>query len=365
MKPPSVPVANGGPLVIASEETPEPVKVELLHSAVEAFRNREITYREILEDLPVAIYTTDTEGRITYYNRACFELAGRRPELGADKWSVAWKLYTEAGVPLAHDRSPTAVALREQRPVRDTELVGERPDGSRYRFTAHPTPLFSPSGDCIGAVDMLLDVTEERLAQERALLLAREVDHRSTNLLTVVQSLVRLTKEDSIDAFRATIENRITALALANRLVADARWQNVTLHSLIEVELGAFSGRKIEVSGEPIELSPQSAQSLGMLIHELCTNAVKYGALAFDTGRVRLGWAVDDNGVFMLKWEESGARGVAAPVRKNIGNAVILGAVRQLRGEIFREWEPDGLRCTFLCNAEALSSRGPSRNPSS
>lgn len=342
--------------MIASEEPFEPTKVELLHGAVEAFRKREVTYREILEDLPVAIYTTDAEGRITYYNRACVELTGRRPELGDEKWCIAWKLYTQGGVPLAHEDSPTATALKEQRPIRGVELVGERPDGSRYRFMAYPTPLFGASGDCIGAVDMLLDVTEERQAQERALLLAREVDHRSTNLLTVVQSLVRLTKEDTIEAYRATIENRITALALANRLVADARWQNVTLRSLVDVELGAFAGRKIEIVGNAIELSPQSAQSLGMLIHELCTNAVKYGALAVDSGRVRLSWAIDDSGVFMLKWDEHGVRAVTPPVRKNIGNAVILGAVRQLHGEIFREWESDGLRCTFLCAAKRLSA---------
>lgn len=347
--------------MIAPDEPAEPNKVELLHAAVEAFRKREITYREILEDLPVAIYTTDTEGRITYHNRASVELAGRRPELGSDQWCIAWKLYTESGVPLAHDQCPTAIALREQRAIRGVELIGERPDGSRFRFMPYPAPLFSESGECVGAVDMLLDVTEERLAQDRALLLAREVDHRSTNLLTIVQSLVRLTKEDSVDAYRATIENRITALALANRLVAEARWKNVTLASLVDVELGAFAGRKIEVGGEPIELSPQSAQSLGMLIHELCTNAVKYGALAVDTGYVRLTWAVDDSDVFMLKWEEHGARDVVPPVRKNIGNAVIVGAVRQLHGEIFRDWESDGLRCTFLCNAANLALPVPGK----
>jgi two-component sensor histidine kinase len=241
------------------------------------------------------------------------------------------------------------------------ELIGERPDGSRYRFMPYPTPLYSESGDCVGAVDMLLDVTEERRAQDRAMLLAREVDHRSTNLLTIVQSLVRLTREDSVEDYRATIENRITALALANRLVAEARWKDVTLSSLAEVELRAFAGRKIEVVGDPIALSPQSAQSLGMLIHELCTNAVKYGALAVESGHVRLTWAVDDSGAFMMKWEEHGARGVGPPVRKNIGNAVILGAVRQLQGEIFRDWESDGLRCTFLCSAENLSSPVPGK----
>lgn len=348
---------------MASREPSDPTRVEVLHGAVEEFRKREITYREIIEDLPVAIYTTDSEGRITYYNRACVALSGRQPELGEDKWCIAWKLFDQDGIPVPHERCPAAIALREQRPARGFELTGERPDGSRYRFIAHPTPLFGPSGDCIGLVDMMLDVTEERLAQERAFLLAREVDHRSTNLLTVVQSLVHLTREETLEAYRTTVENRLTALAAANRLVSAARWENVTLRSLVEVEIGAFTGRKIDVIGEAIGLGPQSAQSLGMLIHELCTNAVKYGALSVDDGRIRISWAVDDNGVFMLKWEEYGARGIAPPVRKNIGNAVILGAVRQLHGEIFREWKEDGLRCTFLCSAARLTRRSKAAEP--
>ena len=340
---------------MASENPSEPPpNVEILHIAVEAFRKREITYREILEDLPAAIYTTDGEGRITYFNQACVDLSGRRPALGHDRWCVSWKLFTVAGDPLPHAECPTAIAIRDQQAVRGIEVLIERPDGSRGNLMAYATPIFDAAGDSQGAVTMLVDVTEQKLAQDRAMLLAREVDHRSTNLLTLVQSLVRLTKEDSLEAYRETIESRLTALAQANRLVAEARWTNVTLRSLIEVELGAFSERQIKVRGDQIELSPQSAQYLGMLIHELCTNAVKYGALSLESGRVSLDWAVDDNGILMLQWQEEGGPQVTEPVRKNIGNAVIIGAVRQLKGEIFRDWHNDGLRCTFLCNVDRL-----------
>lgn len=339
---------------MASEKPAKDGQVEVLHGAVEAFRQREITYRDILEDLPTAIYTVDDEGRITYCNRACTELSGRQPVLGEDRWCVAAKLYAPDGLPLPHSESATAIAVREKRPVRGLELVGEQPDGTRFTFLSHAMPILGVGGECVGAVDMMLDITEQKLTQERTLLLAREADHRSTNLLTVVQSLVRLTKSDSRDAYREALESRITALARANRLVADARWKNVTLRSLAEVELAAFSERQISISGDTIELSPQSAQALGMLVHELCTNAVKYGALSVETGTVSLSWAADDQGVLMLQWQEHGAPALQKPVRNSIGNAVILGAVRQLRGEIFREWHQDGLRCTFLCNIARL-----------
>lgn len=338
---------------MAYEQPFESGKVEVLHAAVEAFRKREITYRDILEDLPVAIYTTDIDGLLTYYNRECVTLSGRQPVLGDDRWCVAWKLYTPTGESLAHSESPTAIALHDCRPVRGVEIMVERPDGSRLNCLPFPTPIFDPAGDCIGAVTMLVDITEQKLANERAILLAREVDHRSTNLLTVVQSLVRLTNADSLDSYREALEGRLAALGHANRLLAETRWKDVSLRSLVDVELGAFAAQ-VEVSGEPLELSPQSAQYLGMLVHELCTNAVKYGALSVETGSVSLNWAIDDNGILMLEWQERGGPPVAEPSHKNTGNAVILGVARQLKGEVFRDWRPEGLRCTLLCSAERL-----------
>ena len=111
---------------MVSEQPSGSAKVEVLHAAVEAFRKREITYRDILEDLPVAIYTTDIDGLITYFNRECVALSGRQPVLGDDRWCVAWKLFTPSGEALAHSESPTAQALRDCRPVRGVEVMVER-----------------------------------------------------------------------------------------------------------------------------------------------------------------------------------------------------------------------------------------------
>jgi PAS domain S-box-containing protein len=133
-------------------------------------------HRAILEALPAAIYTTDAEGRITFYNEAAVELSGRRPELGSDRWCVTWRLFRPDGTPLPHDACPMAIALKENRPIRGVEAIAERPDGSRVHFMPYPTPLHDRSGKLIGAVNLLIDVTEQRRAEADAARLAAIVD---------------------------------------------------------------------------------------------------------------------------------------------------------------------------------------------
>lgn len=119
-------------------------------------------WRSVLDALPVPVYTADPEGRVTYWNRACVEFAGREPQLGHDRWCVSWKIYTTAGDRLPHDECPMAEAIKEQRSVRDSVAIAERPDGSRVAFRPYPTPLFDEGGAFSGAVNMLIDVTTEQ-----------------------------------------------------------------------------------------------------------------------------------------------------------------------------------------------------------
>ena len=116
----------------------------------------------VLDDLPAPIYTTDAEGNVTYWNRACIELAGRVPELGRDRWCVTWQLYTTSGEPMPHEQCPMADAIRERRTIRDQIAIAERPDGSRVAFRPYPTPLFDEHGELEGAINMLIDVSEEQ-----------------------------------------------------------------------------------------------------------------------------------------------------------------------------------------------------------
>jgi len=169
--------------------------------------SREKQFRDLLQALPAAIYTTDAEGRITFFNRACIEFAGRTPKIG-DMWCVTWKLFTPDGTPLRHEDCPMAIALKENRPVRNVEAIAERPDGTRICFMPYPTPLRDAAGELLGAVNMLVDITTRKQAEERMMLLTSEVDHRSNNLLAVIQAMLRLTKADTAEEFQAAFQGR-------------------------------------------------------------------------------------------------------------------------------------------------------------
>ncbi len=117
---------------------------------------------ELLDALPAAIYTTDAEGKITYYNQAAADLWGHRPELGSSQWCGSWRLFWPDGRPLPHDQCPMAITLKEGRAVRGVEAIAERPDGTRVHFVPYPTPLRDSSGRITGAINLLMDVTERR-----------------------------------------------------------------------------------------------------------------------------------------------------------------------------------------------------------
>jgi PAS domain S-box-containing protein len=145
----------------AETETPE----AMLRAAISAVRAGGRSFSRALDALPAAIYLTDTEGLVTHYNRACVAFAGRTPRVGQDSWCVTWKLYTEEGVYLPHDRCPMAVAVRERRAVRGVQAVAERPDGTLVDFRPHPTPLLDEAGRFVGAINLLLDVSGRKQAQ--------------------------------------------------------------------------------------------------------------------------------------------------------------------------------------------------------
>lgn len=137
---------------------------EMIHVASAAALQGGPRLQEALETLHAPIYVTDADGWVTYYNEACIHFAGRTPVAGQDRWCVTWRLYSEDGVPLPHHECPMAVAIKEQREVRGIIALAERPDGSRVMFTPYPTPLHDESGRLIGAVNMLIDITDERQA---------------------------------------------------------------------------------------------------------------------------------------------------------------------------------------------------------
>jgi PAS domain S-box-containing protein len=135
---------------------------DYLDLTLDALVSGEERFRPLLDGLPVPVYLTDGDGLVTYWNPACVEFAGREPELGQDRWCVTWQIHTMDDEPLPHDRCPMAVAVKERRAVRGEVAIAMRPDGSRKAFTPYPTPLFDEAGELTGAVNLLVDVTEEQ-----------------------------------------------------------------------------------------------------------------------------------------------------------------------------------------------------------
>ena len=137
-------------------------------AGVRSFGHGRAQMEDVIRALPAAIYTTDAAGRITFYNEAAAELWGCRPELGKSEFCGSWKLFWPDGRPMPHGQCPMAVALKEQREVRGMEAVAERPDGTLVHFVPYPTPLYDASGILIGAVNMLIDITDRKRADVHA-----------------------------------------------------------------------------------------------------------------------------------------------------------------------------------------------------
>lgn len=167
---------------------------------------REQYYLHMLEALPVAIYTTDAVGKITYYNQAAMDLAGRRPVLGSDEWCVTWHLYYPDGTPLPHDACPMALTLKQGQPIRGQEVVAERPDGTRVPIMPHPTPLFDGGGRLIGAVNLLMDISDQKRADAHArqakALLEEHVEPRTQALTDTTDKL-----KESEQTFRLLVQS--------------------------------------------------------------------------------------------------------------------------------------------------------------
>ena len=145
--------------------SPNIAPLEVLNIAVSAVRNGDAESLGALDALEVPVYATDHQGVISYFNPACVDFSGRRPALGKDSWCVSWKLYTEDGDFLPREKCPMAVAIQQKRPVRGIAAIAERPDGSRVTFLPFPTPLLDDDGDVVGAVNILVPVSDVEKAR--------------------------------------------------------------------------------------------------------------------------------------------------------------------------------------------------------
>lgn len=424
----------------------------------------------LIQALPAAIYTTDAAGRITFYNEAAAELWGCRPEIGTSEFCGSWKLYWPDGRPLPPGECPMALALKEQRAIRGMEAVAERPDGTLVHFVPYPTPLYDNSGTLIGAVNMLVDIsdrkradmdaqrlasivessddaivskaldgiitswnrgaerlfgytaeevigksvtilipedrmneepmildrirrgervdhydtvrrrkdgslidisltisplkdsdgriigaskiardiTERKRAQEQQKLLLNEMQHRIKNSLATIQAIATQTLNQHTNERDAFIA-RLHALGSAHDLLTSKTWQRAPLRAIVTRVLEPFQEKlneRITIDGpDDLWLDSTKSVAVALALHELATNAVKYGALSNGGGRVTIAWEQCQVNRVKLVWQENGGPMVCPPKQKGFGSHLIERAFGGRLGSAQLVFSPQGLSC--------------------
>ena len=197
---------------------------------------------------------------------------------------------------------------------------------------------------------LVIDITEQKRQEEQIKLLMSEVNHRSQNLLALVLAIARQTVATTPDDFVDRFQERILALSVSQDLLVRNKWKGVHLDKLARSQLAHFNdliSARIKISGPPLLVSASAAQTLGMALHELATNAGKYGALSGDAGRVEITWGVEHEGpgdTFLMSWRERGGPIVKAPAQNGFGSTVIGQMVEMsLNGVVNLDYEPSGL----------------------
>ena len=223
-----------------------------------------------------------------------------------------------------------------------------RPDGQVRWCVGSAAATVDKDKRVVRVSGVTFDITDRKEAEERQTLLAREVDHRAKNALALVQSILRLTRAKDMPAYITAVEGRIKALSRAHTVLSQSRWHSADLRGLVDEELAPYRAgntEKIKTAGPEVLLQPASAQTLALALHELATNAAKYGALSTIAGKLELSWQLRD-GKLVLDWDETGGPVVMPPSANGFGTRIIVASIeRQLHGRIAFNWRREGLRC--------------------
>jgi PAS domain S-box-containing protein len=447
---------------------------------------------ELLAALPVAVYTTDPEGNITFYNDAAAALWGYRPELGSSRWCGSYRLFWPDGRAMAHDECPMAVTLREGRVVSGAEALAERPDGTRVPFIPFPSLLYDGAGQVIGGLNLLIDITDRRAAdiqasrlaaivassddaivsktlegritswnagaarifgfeaeeivgqpitriippelhseemeilakiragkridhfdtvritkdgrridvsltvspvrdrfgqvvgaskvardvterkrsEELQRLLFDELNHRVKNTLATVQALASQSMRRAANPidFVLSFNGRVQALARAHDVLIKGRMQGADIGALIreQVLLGDMSAAQVTAAGPAVTVDSRAAVQLTLMLHELATNARKYGALSLPTGRLAIRWAVErrDGPELNLEWHESGVPGLRAPTAHGFGTILIERTAKANGGDASVRYGADGVVCNVRFPLSEVGRAAPAAHES-
>jgi PAS domain S-box-containing protein len=304
----------------------------------------------IVESSNDAIITMNLDGFISSWNKSAEQLFGYTAEEVVGKHITIY-------IPLErHDEERTILArIKNGERIDHYETVRQHKDGRLIDISLTVSPIENAQGKIVGASKIARDITERRRNDEHIITLAGEAQHRTKNILATVQATVNLSHSDTPDGLKRAIEGRIQALANVHDLLVKSCWAGAELSSIAAQELAPYLGRgegRARIDGPHILLSPNTAQSIAVTLHELATNAAKYGSLSTPRGQVEITWIRAPEGMLILHWTESGGPPAKKPTRKGFGTTVIERMIReQLKGEMHLDWRAEGLACEIMLKA--------------
>jgi PAS domain S-box-containing protein len=322
-------------------------------AAEAAIRDSEAMLRRVLDNLFAFVGVLAPDGTLLDANRAPLDAAGITLEevRGRPFWEAYWWSHDPVAQARVREACRRAAAGQSSRYDVEVRMAGD----SRMAIDFQVAPLRDSAGLITHLIPSAVDITERKRSEEAKMLLAREVDHRAKNALAVVQSVLTLTRTEDPAAFKKAVMGRIAAMALAHTLLARESWNGADLRALLGEELAAYRGgggleAAVQIDGPLVGLAPGAAQAVAMAIHELATNAAKYGALSQPGGHVSIAWSKDPatEGLLLVWHERGGPPLVAPPAHRGFGTSLIQSTiVRQLQGSLAMHWDAAGLRCVL------------------
>jgi PAS domain S-box-containing protein len=318
-------------------------EVRALSNALQEGEQRLRSLAAIVESSDDAIVSKNLDGIITSWNRGAERVFG---------YNAAEAVGQPITIVIPADRQSEEreILTRIRRGERTDhfETIRRRKDGTLIVVSLTVSPVKDDDGKIVGASKIARDITEQKRSQEQIATLAREAEHRSKNLLATVQATVRLSQSETPGGLKQAIEGRIQSLANVHSLFVKTRWIGADLSTIAAQELAPYSEknqRRVLINGPPVLLEPDVAQAIGVTLHELATNAAKYGALAVPDGQVELKWSDDAERQLHLRWTESSGPKVQKPTHKGFGGRIIEQMIAQRSGKMHFDWRAEGLVC--------------------
>ena len=312
-----------------------------IESALRESEQRLRWLASIVESSDDAIVSKNLDGIITSWNRGAERIFG---------YSASEALGQHITLVIPHDRQSEEreilTRLRRGERIDHFETVRQRKNGSLIVVSLTVSPVKDANGKVVGASKIARDITEQKKNQELIVTLAREAEHRSKNLLANAMATVNLSQSSSPEGLKEIIAGRIQALANVCSLFAATRWIGAEISAIATQELAPyFDEKRTFIDGPQTLLAPDAAQAVALTLHELATNAAKYGALSTPDGQVRLEWSHAVDGRLQLRWTETGGPVAREPTRKGLGSRIIEQMIVQQKGEVRFDWRKDGLVC--------------------